>query len=78
MWGWTGLAAACMAIRDRKPYVRGDGLMVDDKTTFEQAVNPAHVGMDRSVPVTCHSILSKPHARRDGLLKGLKIWSPKL
>lgn len=48
MWGWTGLAAACMAIRDRKPYVRGDGLMVDDKTTFEQAVNPAHVGMDRN------------------------------
>ena len=39
MWGWTGLAAACMAIRDRKPYVRGDGLMVDDKTTFEQAVD---------------------------------------
>ena len=66
MWGWTGLAAACRAIRDRKPYVRGDGLMVDDKTTFEQAVNPAHVGMDRrTLPVTA-TWRSKPHMCGDG------------
>ena len=55
-----------MAIRDRKPYVRGDGLMVDDKTTFEQAVNPAHVGMDRrTLPVTA-TWSSKPHMCGDG------------
>lgn len=42
------------------------GKMVDDKTTFEQAVNPAHVGMDRrTLPVTA-TWRSKPHMCGDG------------